>query len=145
MIIKREIKENSLLAGLLSFSLSRGENLHPRRSRISASICLSPSSLQCFCPPFILSPPAFCRIDRTCRSAFRPTNGGSFRFTFILISDYPREIRKLGMRRDFLFSKSHIFVTDIFDLRPVRLWSSSIFAPLGSHDKIKLIKTSLYI
>lgn len=142
MIIKRNERKR---ARRIIIILSVTGNLHPRLSRISAvHLPLSIFSLfACFCPPFIPSPShspsPLSASTEPAAPLFAPTNGGSFCFTFILISDDPRDQRVT--RRDFPFRDlAKIFVTHRYRVAR-KIMSNSIFTPFESYDKIKLIKT----
>lgn len=138
MIIKRNERKRARRIIIILFVTG---NLHPRLSRISASICLSSFSRSSPSPLFLssfYSLALFLASTEPAAPLLAPTNGGSFCFTFILISDDPRD------QSDAIFRRENFRYVQIYLEWLVRLWGI-LFSHSLNLDKIKLIKTIWFI
>lgn len=125
MIIKRNERKR---ARRIIISLSRGISIRGSRAspRPSASLHFLPPPLpHSFCPPFIPSTPRpLSASTEPAAPLVAPTNGGSFCFTFILISDDPRDQSDAIFR--FEISRKFSLRTNIFGVTR-KIMSNSIF------------------
>lgn len=136
------MKENAL-DGLLSFPLSRGISIRDARAspRPSAFLHFPPSSPS---PPRVSvlllfpHPPFLSASTEPAAPLFTPTSGGSFCFTFILISDDLREITEL-CDAIFRFEISNFCYRYVFRMAR-KIINNSIFTLVESYGKIRLIK-----